>query len=141
MIESLRELTWVFKLLISESLDISSSLIESIEASFSINEFAKLLFFSSSSLMSSRASLRLGLLDLSVGSVPIAISTPSSKPSLSVSLNKSLVPIEASSSWFKPSSSISSEVSSIIVIKIDASSDSPEDREPLIFKVTVFAVS
>ena len=141
MIESLRELTWVFKLLISESLDISSSLIESIEASFSINEFAKLLFFSSSSLMSSRASLRLGLLDLSVGSVPIAISTPSSKPSLSVSLNKSLVPIEASSSWFKPSSSISSEVSSIIVTKIDASSDSPEDREPLIFKVTVFAVS
>ena len=91
--------------------------------------------------MSSRASLRLGLLDLSVGSVPIAISTPSSKPSLSVSFNKSLVPIEASSSWFNPSSSISSDVSSIIVIKIDASSDSPEERDPLKFKLTVFAVS
>ena len=91
--------------------------------------------------MSSRASLRLGLLDLSVGSVPIAISTPSSKPSLSVSFNKSLVPIEASSSWFKPSSSISSDVSSIIVIKIEASSDSPEERDPLKFKLTVFAVS
>ena len=139
--ESLSELTWVFRSVISEFLDIKFSLIETIKESFSVIESVSNLFFSSSSLIRFCASTSPGLLDSSVGSVPIATSVPSSKPSLSVSFEKSLVPMDISWSWFRPSPSLSSDRSSMIAIRIEASSDSPLDSEPLKFKVIVDCVS
>ena len=102
---------------------------------FSLNELVSVWFCSSSCFINSWASSKPGLLDSSFGSVPIATSEPSSKPSLSVSAIRSLVPYKASCSWVRPSPSVSSVTSSLIVITIDASSDSPLVRVPTKLKL------
>ena len=102
---------------------------------FSLNESVSVWFCRSSCFINSRASWIPGLLDSSFGSVPIATSEPSSKPSLSVSAIRSLVPYKVSCSWVRPSPSVSSVKSSLTVITMEASSDSPLVRVPIKLKL------